>query len=110
MILQRSSNAHVFDRVESLLEVGGGYPRALLPFVCFLSHLVGRGVLWFEVCLVRRLVPVQCWLESVEKYFAEEFVQYRDGASWSTVGGERGVAVIVDDRDGCVTPARLGAV
>ena len=43
--------ADVFDCVESLFEVDVGYPKALFPFVCWLSELVkcvqvvSRGVL-----------------------------------------------------------------
>ena len=64
VVVQRSPNVNVFDRVECFLEVDGGYPKALLPFVCSLSEfvecvqMVGGGVLLSESCLVGRLVSV----------------------------------------------------
>ena len=39
-----------------------------------------------EACLVRRLVFVQRWLETVEEKLSEEFVEHRDGAYWWVVG------------------------
>ena len=63
----------MFDRVESIVEVDGGHPTALLPFERSLSELVkfvqlvSRDVPGTESTLARRLVPVQRWLESVEE-------------------------------------------
>ena len=64
--------ATVFDHVEILKSMAAiqrlcCHSCARCPELVKCVHVVGRGVHWSEACLVRRLVFVQLWLESVEE-------------------------------------------
>ena len=66
-----------------LCSIDGGCSEALISFACSLSELVkcvqvvGRGVVWSGACLVRHLMFVQRWVESVKESLTVELVQTR---------------------------------